>query len=170
MDKSLSHRSTNTYLKPEYLIPITLALVLALKIGAPLMGKVLSQHQIESYHKKGFISLIDVMSEGEANSYAEKLKAAETQCPRNSTGVNRNNGHLCFKFLDDLAYHPVVLDAVEDLLGSSFSLWGSVLFIKEPNPSHFVIWHQDTTYMGITPIILSPLGLHSPTAPVIQVA
>ncbi len=134
------------------------------------MGKVLSQHQIESYHKKGFISLIDVMSEGEANSYAEKLKAAETQCPRNSTGVNRNNGHLCFKFLDDLAYHPVVLDAVEDLLGSSFSLWGSVLFIKEPNPSHFVIWHQDTTYMGITPIILSPLGLHSPTAPVIQVA
>ena len=91
------------------------------------------------------------MSEGEANSYAEKLKAADTQCPRNLTGVNRNNGHLCFKFLDDLAHYPVVLDAVEDLLGSNFSLWGSVLFIKEPNPSHFVIWHQDATYMGITP-------------------
>ena len=115
------------------------------------MGKVLSQHQIESYHKKGFISPIDVMSEDEANAYAEKLKAAEAKYPKDLTGVNRNNGHLCFKFLDDLAYHPKVLDAVEDLLGSSFSLWGSVLFIKEPNSSHFVSWHQDATYMGITP-------------------
>ena len=115
------------------------------------MGKVLSQHQIESYHKKGFISPIDVMSEDEANAYAEKLKAAEAKYPKDLTGVNRNNGHLCFKFLDDLAYHPKVLDAVEDLLGSNFSLWGSVLFIKEPNSSHFVSWHQDATYMGITP-------------------
>ena len=91
------------------------------------------------------------MSEDEANAYAEKLKAAEAKYPKDLTGVNRNNGHLCFKFLDDLAYHPKVLDAVEDLLGSNFSLWGSVLFIKEPNSSHFVSWHQDATYMGITP-------------------
>ena len=115
------------------------------------MGKVLSQHQIESYHKEGFISPINVMSEDEANAYAAKLKAAEAKYPKDLTGVNRNNGHLCFKFLDDLAYHPKVLDAVEDLLGSNFSLWGSVLFIKEPSSSHFVSWHQDATYMGITP-------------------
>ena len=92
------------------------------------MGKALSQHQIESYHKKVFISPIDCMSGDEANSYAEKLKAAETQYPRNLTSVNRNNGHLCFKFLDDLAYRSVILDALEDLLCLSLSLWGSVFY------------------------------------------
>ena len=115
------------------------------------MGKVLSEAQIKAYHEQGFISAIDVMSEDEALSYAQRLQAAETHYPTDLSGVNRNNGHLCFTFLDELAYHPRVLDAVEDLLGPHFSLWGSVLFIKEPKSSHFVSWHQDATYMGITP-------------------
>ena len=115
------------------------------------MGKVLSEAQIKAYQEQGFISAIDVMSEDEALSYAQRLQAAETHYPKDLIGVNRNNGHLCFTFLDELAYHPRVLDAVEDLLGPHFSLWGSVLFIKEPKSSHFVSWHQDATYMGITP-------------------
>jgi non-heme Fe2+,alpha-ketoglutarate-dependent halogenase len=115
------------------------------------LGKVLSEAQIKAYHEQGFISAIDVMSENEALSYAQRLQAAETHYPTDLSGVNRNNGHLCFTFLDELAYHPRVLDAVEDLLGPHFSLWGSVLFIKEPKSSHFVSWHQDATYMGITP-------------------
>ena len=115
------------------------------------MGKVLSEAQIKAYQEQGFISAIDVMSEDEALSYAQRLQAAETHYPTDLSGVNRNNGHLCFTFLDELAYHPRVLDAVEDLLGPHFSLWGSVLFIKEPKSSHFVSWHQDATYMGITP-------------------
>ena len=115
------------------------------------MGKVLSEAQIKAYQEQGFISAIDVMSENEALSYAQRLQAAETHYPTDLSGVNRNNGHLCFTFLDELAYHPRVLDTVEDLLGPHFSLWGSVLFIKEPKSSHFVSWHQDATYMGITP-------------------
>ena len=115
------------------------------------MGKVLSEAQIKAYQEQGFISAIDVMSEDEALSYAQRLQAAETHYPTDLSGVNRNNGHLCFTFLDELAYHPRVLDTVEDLLGPHFSLWGSVLFIKEPKSSHFVSWHQDATYMGITP-------------------
>jgi len=132
------------------------------------MGKVLSQKQIQTYQESGFISPIDVMSEDEALAYAQRLQAAEAQYPQNLTGVNRNNAHLCFGFLDELAFNPIVLDAVEDLLGRDFSLWGSVLFIKEPNSSHFVSWHQDATYMGITPrnfvtpwIALTPSNLNT---------
>jgi non-haem Fe2+, alpha-ketoglutarate-dependent halogenase len=115
------------------------------------MGKVLTQQQIDDYQTTGFVSPIDVMSEDEALAYAQRLQHAETQYPSDLRGANRNNAHLCFKFLDELAYHPRVLDAVEDLIGAEFSLWGSVLFIKEPSSSHFVSWHQDATYMGITP-------------------
>jgi ectoine hydroxylase-related dioxygenase (phytanoyl-CoA dioxygenase family) len=132
------------------------------------MGKVLSQQQIQDYQQHGFVSPIDVMSEDEALSYAQRLQSAEAQYPNDLSGTNRNNAHLCFKFLDELAYHPVILDAVEDLLGANFSLWGSVLFIKEPSTSHFVSWHQDATYMGITPrnfvtpwIALTPSNRHT---------
>ena len=83
--------------------------------------------------------------------------------PEQINGENRNNSHLVFKFLDDLAFNQVVLDVVEDLIGPEFSLWGSVLFVKEPETKHFVSWHQDATYMGmssnnfVTPwIALSP--------------
>ncbi len=115
------------------------------------MGKVLSQQQIDQYRDDGFVAPVDVISEEGAADYEQRLRAAETQYPEQLNAENRNNPHLAFKFLDELAHHPVVLDAVEDLVGSDFSLWGSVLFIKEPQSSHFVSWHQDATYMGITP-------------------
>ena len=115
------------------------------------MGKVLSQTEINQYHEDGFVSPIDVMSEDEAASYLQRLEQAEKDYPDQLNATNRNNPHLAFKFLDEIAHHPVMLDAVEDLLGESFSLWGSVLFIKEPQTQHFVSWHQDATYMGIEP-------------------
>lgn len=115
------------------------------------MGKILSQQQIEQYHEEGFISPIDVMSEDEAATYLAKLEQAERDYPEQLNPENRNNAHLAFKFLDEIAFHPIILDAVEDLLGPNFSLWGSVLFIKEPQSQHFVSWHQDSTYAGVEP-------------------
>jgi hypothetical protein len=115
------------------------------------VGKILSKQQIEHYHEQGFVAPVDVMSEDEALEYAQRLQAAELEYPAELNAENRNNAHLSFMFLDELVHHPLILDAVEDLIGPAFSLWGSVLFIKEPQSSHFVSWHQDATYMGITP-------------------
>ena len=70
--------------------------------------------------------------------------------------------------MDELAHHPRIIDVVEDLIGPNISLWGTVLFIKEPSSSAFVSWHQDATYMGmnnnnvVTPwIALSPSTLET---------
>ena len=115
------------------------------------MGKALSQQQVDQYRVDGFVAPIDVITGDEAAGYERRLRAAEAEYADHLNAENRNNPHLVFKFLDELAYHPVILDAVEDLIGADFSLWGSVLFIKEPQTSHFVSWHQDATYMGITP-------------------
>lgn len=130
------------------------------------MPKVLNASQIQEYEETGFLSPIDVMSEHEAIRYRERLEEAEANYPEHIHGENRNNAHLSFMFLDELSHHPVVLDVVEDLLGANFTLWASVLFIKEPNSSSFVSWHQDATYMSmnknsfLTPwIALSPSNL-----------
>ena len=115
------------------------------------MPKILTQQQVDEYREQGFLSPIDAMSEDEAARYARQLQAAELEHPRELNAENRNNAHLAFAFLDQLAHHPVILDAVEDLIGPDFALWGSVLFIKEPATRHYVSWHQDATYVGISP-------------------
>jgi len=113
--------------------------------------KILTTQQVTQYHEQGFLAPIDVMPEEEALRYAERLRQAERDYPRDLNAENRNNPHLAFTFLDELAHHPVILDAVEDLIGPDYALWGSVLFIKEPRSSHFVSWHQDATYVGVSP-------------------
>lgn len=115
------------------------------------MPKVLTQQQIDQYHEQGFISPIDVMPEDEALSYRHRLEAIERDYPDEINAKNRNNAHLSFACLDELVHHPVIVDAVEDLIGANISLWGSVLFIKEPHSAGYVSWHQDATYMGIEP-------------------
>lgn len=114
------------------------------------MPKFLSNAQINEYHEQGFLSPIDLMSESEAIEIRHKLEEAERLYPEHLNAENRNNAHLVFDFLDELAFNQSIVDMVEDLIGPDFSLWGSVLFIKDPGTKHFVSWHQDATYMGMT--------------------
>ncbi|MEC8980960.1 MAG: phytanoyl-CoA dioxygenase family protein, partial [SAR324 cluster bacterium] len=105
--------------------------------------------QIQEYHENGFVSPIRVMSEDEACSIKTKIEEAEKKFPQDCNPENRNNLHLIFPFLDELAHNSVIVDAVEDLLGPDISLWASVMFSKDPATDHFVSWHQDATYMGM---------------------
>jgi len=42
-----------------------------------------------------------------------------------------------------------LLDAVRPILGEDLLVWSSALFIREPNSTHIVSWHQDLTYWGL---------------------
>ena len=114
------------------------------------MPKFLTDAQVSEYREQGFLSPIDLMSESDAIQIRLELEEAERLHPKHINAENRNNAHLVFEFLDKLAFHPTILDIVEDLVGPDISLWGSVLFIKDPGTKHFVSWHQDATYMGMS--------------------
>jgi len=114
------------------------------------MPKYLTTAQVAEYHETGFLSPIDFISEDDAANVLEQLELAELNHPDQINAENRYNAHLVCKFLDELAFHPKILDMVEDLVGPDFSLWGSVLFVKEPDSKHYVSWHQDATYMGMS--------------------
>jgi len=111
----------------------------------------LTQQQIDQFHNAGYVAPIDIMPEQTALEYAEKLVAAEKKYPGALEGRNRNNAHLVFRFLDEIALHETILDIVQDLIGPNLLLWGCVLFIKEPESKGYVSWHQDATYMGLQP-------------------
>lgn len=115
------------------------------------MGKKLTDSQIEAFHRDGFVSPIDVFSENEALRLRRELEAAETKWPEAFKGAARNNAHLNLTCLDEIVHNPVLLDAIEDLIGPDILNYGTVLFIKEPHDPGFVSWHQDARYMGLEP-------------------
>ena len=132
------------------------------------MPKILTEQQIEQYQDEGYISPVRVVSKAEALSIKSQLEDMEAQFPEEVNAESRNNLHLSFEFLDALAHNPIVVDAMEDLIGPDIALWASVMFIKEPSSKHYVSWHQDATYMGMddvnfpTPwIALSPSNLET---------
>ncbi|HAN60754.1 MAG TPA: phytanoyl-CoA dioxygenase [Gammaproteobacteria bacterium] len=115
------------------------------------MSKHLTEAARACYRDYGYHTPIEVMSETKACRLLQKFEQAEVNFPEALGPFGRNNAHLTFMCLDEIAHHKVILGAVEDLLGPDFYLWGSVLFIKEPESDGFVSWHQDATYMGLMP-------------------
>jgi len=109
------------------------------------MPKVLTQSQVDAYHRDGFVFPIDVMTSAEAASLRSQLEDAESRYPETVNAQNRNNSHVALKCVDEIVHHAGILDAIEDLIGPDILAWGSVLFIKEPDAKSFVSWHQDMT-------------------------
>jgi chlorinating enzyme len=65
-------------------------------------------------------------------------------------GGLRNKPHLLFTWANELIRHPVILDAVEDILGPNLLVWSSSFFIKDAHDPGYVSWHQDSTYWGLS--------------------
>ena len=71
----------------------------------------------------------------------------------------RNKVHLAFRWLFDLALHPKLLDAVEDLIGPDILLYLSTFWFKDARDGKFVSGHQDSAYYGLDPHDLVTLWL-----------
>lgn len=132
------------------------------------MAKKLTEQQIESYHRDGFLSPVEIFSEAEAADLRAALEEAEAMHPEAFEGAARNNAHLNFMFLDQIVHNADLVDAVEDLSGPDLVSYATVLFIKEPHDPGFVTWHQDARYMGLEPhtgvtawLALSPATVQS---------
>jgi len=60
--------------------------------------------------------------------------------------------HLHFRWAYELATHPCVLDAAEDVLGEDLLVWATELFAKHPGDTGISIrWHRDQPYIGFDP-------------------
>src|SRR5262249_46860230 len=57
--------------------------------------------------------------------------------------------HLYWRWAFDLATHPAVLDAVENLLGPDLLIQATLILTKPAHDPAIVTWHQDGTYSGL---------------------
>lgn len=94
----------------------------------------------------GCVFPVPVMDELSAAQHRQRLEDAEA---RFGPMHYRVKPYLILTSAAELARHPVLLDAVEVILGPDILLWDSAYVIKEPLDPRFVSWHQDLTYWGL---------------------
>ncbi|MBT6274265.1 MAG: phytanoyl-CoA dioxygenase [Chromatiales bacterium] len=113
------------------------------------MPKKLSPETLERFATDGYIDAFPVVPAVEANDFRSQLEAYEQANGGALTGAVRFKSHLLFKWMSDLIRAPVILDAVEDVIGPNIFAWSTDWWIKEAQSQSFVSWHQDSQYWGL---------------------
>src|SRR5215813_3676169 len=81
------------------------------------MPRVLSSTGAPHYHRSGFHFPAPVLSATEARSYRDRLETQERALGGPLSGNMRHKVHLLFTWANELARHPRILDALEDVIG-----------------------------------------------------
>ena len=120
--------------------------------------RALTPQQQLHYNEKGYYFPIKVLSENEVADFRgrfedyvdqreERLKSLLQRDRRNYF----TDLHLCMEWVYRIVSNPIVLDAVESILGPNLLVWGAQWFPKLPSEKAYVSWHQDGTYWGLHP-------------------
>ena len=110
------------------------------------MPRVLTEKQLRQYRRDGFFAPLDVISPEEAASYLARLEAYEAETGEDASRTLRVRSVLAFKWLIDLARHPRIAGALQDVIGPNVLLFLSGVWSKRPDTGKFVSWHQDSAY------------------------
>ena len=110
----------------------------------------LSASETEQFDRDGYISPVSVLTLGDANTLRQKLEVIEAAQNGALYPAQRNKSFLLFKWLNDLARDPRILEPVSQLIGPDILLWNTLVWIKEAGAKKFVSWHQDTKYWGLS--------------------
>src|SRR5579872_3124898 len=114
----------------------------------------LSAEQVERYRWDGYLFPLAGLSAEELKEcnaglarFEQWLGAPVTEADRKW----RSAGYVFLPWVDALVGHPLVLDAVESVVGPDILVYTSTFFIKEARSPTFAAWHQDATYFGLEP-------------------
>jgi ectoine hydroxylase-related dioxygenase (phytanoyl-CoA dioxygenase family) len=114
------------------------------------MPKVLTSEQVERYHHDGILFPIPVLEPDEVDRFRDAYYDLEARLGGRPSPRQLGQTHLHFRWSYDLATHPRVLDAVEDVLGPDILIWTVSIFPKHAHDSAYISWHQDGTYWGLS--------------------
>ncbi|MFZ3238154.1 MAG: phytanoyl-CoA dioxygenase family protein [Stellaceae bacterium] len=114
----------------------------------------LTAEQVERYRWDGYLFPLLALSAGELEECSDGLARLEDWLGSPLTEADRkwrSAGYAFLPWVDGLARHPRVLDAVESVIGPDILVYTSTFFIKEARSPTFAAWHQDATYFGLDP-------------------
>src|SRR5437868_5558049 len=94
------------------------------------MGRFLSQEMIARFDREGILFPISVLPPPEVTRFRSAFDEWEARLGGKVGKERLHQTHLHFRWAYDLATHPRILDAVEDLLGPNILLWATSVFPK----------------------------------------
>lgn len=115
------------------------------------MPKRLTEPQIADYRRNGFTAPVPVLSQDEVHRHRAGLEQFEASTGKPLDFPERSKSYLLFDWADEIAHHPAVLDAVEDLIGPDLLIYHTTMHIKEAHQDVHVLWHQDDDYFHLDP-------------------
>lgn len=108
------------------------------------------QSWVKDYNEKGFHFPFRVFHESSAARYRGILQNIETTQEPELVRLAIGQSNSLIPFVDEICRSESVLDPVRQILGPNILVWNSSFFIKEPESTDFISWHQDLTYWGLT--------------------
>ncbi|MGL3827154.1 phytanoyl-CoA dioxygenase family protein [Candidatus Pelagibacter communis] len=111
----------------------------------------LSSNQLKQYNDHGYVAPIDILTTEEAFKARQEIELIEKEMPSEIDKSGRYNVHLISPELDKIVHNSKILDAVESIIGKNILVCSTTLFIKNPNQTGYVSYHQDAKYIGLEP-------------------
>jgi ectoine hydroxylase-related dioxygenase (phytanoyl-CoA dioxygenase family) len=118
-------------------------------VGWQVIMQRLNETLRRHYQRDGIVFPIPVLSDHEVRAGRAACDDLEARLGGQPRTVEVRQMHLHFPWAYELATHPRILDAVEDVLGPDLLVWATELFAKHPQDAGRSIgWHRDEPYMG----------------------
>jgi non-heme Fe2+,alpha-ketoglutarate-dependent halogenase len=105
-----------------------------------------SENLVSQYRKDGVVFPLVALSKSEALQAQQQYINLCAPGRVLADGDQRVFGHLLHPWIAQLVSHPVILEAVRNLIGSNILVWVSEFSAKAPQTSNFFSWHQDLYY------------------------
>ena len=103
------------------------------------------------YNKNGYYFPINALSANYADNSAERIESIYFYPPKSVKHPWNLQAHLLANWIFDLCISPVLLDAVEEIIGPNILIQSADIFIKPPYGKKHINWHQDANYWGLDP-------------------
>lgn len=111
----------------------------------------LTEQEIDQFKSNGYFMKKRAITAEHAFDCRRRIEAMELALGEDCNKRMKIKAHVVAPWMVDLSRHPVILDAVESILGPDILLFGSSMFAKSANSDKFVSWHQDSAYYGLSP-------------------
>ena len=117
------------------------------------MPKLLTNAAVAQFHDQGYCDPIQVLEADETAYFRSHLEAFERDHPDDVAKL-KTKSHLLSPWIVEIARHPRLLDAYEDLIGPDILCYSMAFRNKNADGRTIAGWHQDTLYLPIEPILV----------------
>src|SRR5262249_32640928 len=86
------------------------------------MPKSLTVDQVDHFKREGYLTPLDAVTTEQAREFRRRIEGFEEKLGHDSEGYFKIKAHIAAPWMVDLAFHPKILDAVEDVIGPNILL------------------------------------------------